>query len=662
MTEQVSATVTFPNGRTATIEGATEDAVRQKILELEKENSDIQGMPVTNEPFPRPEDRTFAGTTREGPVYARQPPSDVDISAAERGVDVKTGLTIGNIRSDLGFSPGEAFTADHLATKLAEEYGTEKEGLVRQNEIGEFEYYNKATGRFTLVDERGLSKGDLKDLYGPATTIVPEIGGSIGGAFAGPHTSVWAGGVSAAIGEYFRLAAGKRRGVHDLDAGEMLEEALQVGGISTAAGYAGEVIGFLTNKLRIVISPEGFSEQEARQILKSLDDPETKEMLQQMDEALKHTDQQYKLDVATTSGDEVALALKDTAMKSDMHFAAEMNKQQLANEDALATYLGVKTDMSPSALGDDVASEYAGNAAQAGLRAERRRIEERYARGSANAIADSEAALADLPSFDATAAGKVAREIADTHANSLRGQKKASYLAYQKEIGQVPKTYTSNIRVPVTGDIKQLNKNLNQLVKKSIISKQVSGTKTLKGVKSRRSVDLAVLDDNIKNLRAGIRAAEKGGMPAEFNVQKAQNVADELAKMRDDFLQENYPEAYSALMKAEADNTAYKDFIGKSALKTILRKGDNAIEDIGVLVFLGKYFRQTMVLPCDNLLMLRIKFLAQEQSCKIYCFNFTSRIIQMLMVWQIKSYMNHFYAIMGRLLIRYFQMIQGFCV
>jgi len=558
---------------------AEQSPAQQRLEELRTQTGQdtVQGMPLDTSPLEPPPDYRYHGLTREGPISRMISPPEEIVSAAERGVDYTTGLS-GDLRSDIGYSPGDAFTHDYIATKLAEEYGTEKAGLVRQNEYGDFEYYNKEKQRYALIDERGLSAADLKDLYGPAVTVGPELTLSVVGAFGGPWTSVGAGALGAFLGEHTRLIAGKRKGVHDLSWEEMFNEAAQLAGISAAAGTAGEIGSFALNKLRLLVSPEGFTKEEAKRMLEAFQRPELQAELREINKALD--DSTYKLDMAQASGHETDLALKDTAMKSDTAFKAEMKQQARDNDDALTDYLEVRTGADD--IRDPMLPEASGSEVQKGLRSHRDEIETRYAERSTVAKEESDRVLNDLPDFDETAAGRQAREIADSHAFALKNQKNASYNAYEGTIGQRSGTFTSDIRVPISREVVARKKEINKLVKASIIDKQTSGANALEGVRVGGSVDLAVLDDNIKTLNAAIRRADKGGGPAEFNEQKARVAVDLLEDMRDEYLEKNYPEAYAALTKAQQDNTAYKDFVGKSALKSILRTGDNAIEDISV--------------------------------------------------------------------------------
>jgi len=564
----------------------------------------VQGMPLDTSPLDPPPERKFSAVTREGPISRVIPPNEDLVDAAARGVDYQTGID-GGLREDIGYSPGDAFTHDYLATKLAEKYGTEKAGLVRQNASGEFEYYNKDLQRYALIDEAGLSTSDLKDMYGPAKTVGLEIAGAIGGAFAGPWTSVAGGSVGAFMGEYMRLNKGKSLGVHDLSWDEMFDEAAGIAGLSAAAGAGGEVASFALNRLRLIISPEGFSVEEAERMLSAFRSPELQSEIREINRALDGN--RYKLDMASASGHETDLALKDTAMKSDAGFKADMGAQARDNDDALASYLERQTGADD--IRDPMLPESSGTEVQAGLRAHRREIEERYANNSAVAKEESDRVLRDLPDLDETAGGKQAREIADAHATTLKNQKTASYKAYEGTIGQKKDTLTSNVDVPISSRVVARQKEIDALIDASIIDKQTSGTNALRssrikpevivdetpiigvdGLPARptrifergRNVDLAVLDDNIKTLRAGIRRSQKGGGPAEFNEQKAMVVVELLSEMRNEYLEKNYPEAFAALTKAELDNTVYKNFVGKSALKSILRTGDNAIEDITV--------------------------------------------------------------------------------
>ena len=165
---------------------------RAELERLRAEQIDVDTSPIELEPariqkFGNPQGR-FGEFKVPIDKFTKEERED-----AARGVDIGSELRDNDLRKALGFSPSQAFSADFLARKLSEKTGLPAEQVVRFNPRGEIEFFNPDTKRFTPVDSSNVTTSDLRDLYGPATTLGPALAGSLGGLVGGPALSI-AGG------------------------------------------------------------------------------------------------------------------------------------------------------------------------------------------------------------------------------------------------------------------------------------------------------------------------------------------------------------------------------------------------------------------------------------------------------------------------------------
>ena len=578
----------------------------------------IGNLAVDTSPVELPPARTqsFGGTTLVPEFDVKIGPSKNEISDAARGVDVRNELRDFGLRKALGFSPNQAFSADFLARKLAEKTGLPAEQVVRFNPRGEIEFFNPETRRFTPVDSKVATLADLADLYGPATTITPALALSIVGLVGGAPGSILAGGLGAWLGEIARLEHGRSLGVHDLSVEETLTRAAKIAAFDVAAGTAGQLIVQLRTLYKAIRSPTGFSAKEAGNILSEVG--KNQEIIDRINGILNRSASRnkFKLDPVADAEDALGLERRQAASKSTDESMAQRASDLKANNSALDDFardrLGIQ-DLEADLITNQGAERVA-RPVQAELLAKRRSIQAVADNNLAKAEADALGVLEQFKGLDRRAAGKEARATVSAHEDALRTTKNDAWLGYEEAIGQkTPLSegfseadrFVSNVQIPITPEIAAAHTAIRRARKLSLLSNKSQGGKALKGTKpttttkidspilgldgrpitsktvvKKNKIDLAVLDDDIKEVRDILRRGDP-----TFSTRKMRAAKDQLVRLRNNYLRINDPDTLALLEKAEAATAVHSDFINKSVFTRILRTTPNGkfeLDDVNV--------------------------------------------------------------------------------
>jgi hypothetical protein len=580
----------------------TDDEIRTVLQsEYGSPQIEVDTSPIELEP---PVERTYGQSGGFGIPQFTASPSKYSLyeqDAASRGVDIFSELDDGQLRKAIGFSPNDTYSASFIAESIAKKLGVPLENageLVRHAPgFGRLEFYNPETKRFTPVDSEKMTMKDLKDLYGPATSIGPPVAASIVGMAAGPHVSITAGATAAYLGEASRLAYGKSIGVHDLSTMEIVYESAKMAGIDLTAGYGGHFIGLGVNAVRRFSRAEGgpFDADDAEDVLKNMGKYE--EDVRLMNEALEQAgrNERFVIDPVADAENILGLELRDAAAKSNKDFAAQRAAELKANEDALTAYSQIinAVNARPGTILTNEGAAEAARPVQSAMRRAEKNIRDRYETNLRHAEDDAIEALNSLGSATAgqakAAGGSRARSIVAGYADGLESIKNEAYESYTRRIGQklpgdVDFTetvrYQSQIRVPVSDSYVQYVNSANKLIKESAITVKAQGEKALKKLKSGDLIDLAVLDDNIKQLRA-ILKSDSG----DFAKRKVRLAEKQLVKLRNDYLARAQPEVLDLLTRAESAMTVYGDFLEKNVLATVVKQtpsGKYVVDDAGV--------------------------------------------------------------------------------
>jgi len=538
----------------------------------------IGGINIETSPveLPPPKQQTFGS----GLV----PPFDVDVSgftAEEReraavGVDVRGELKDPKLRSALGFSPNQTFSADFLARKLAEKTGLPAEKLVRFNPKGEIEFFNPGTRRFTPVDNKNFSVNDLRDFYGPATTIGPAAVGAIAGLAGGLPGSIIAGGAGAFIGEIVRLQHGKNIGVHDLPQEAIIDAAIKALFLDVAFGLGGVALGELRLFGRKLLSPEGVTPAQAEDILSRLGTHQAE--IERINLLIRTSgfESKFKLDPVVDAKSPIGLELREQTAAGSKEARARRDIEIKENASALDDLSRALNNISDR--GEILTNQTAADIAapvQAALRAERQRIESIAQANLIEAENAAKEAVEQLGNLSRRQSGQQAREIVVAHSNALEGVKNSSWKSYENSIGQLTPSdegfneslrFVSNVKIPVTPNIVVAHRAATRARKASLLTRKTAGARPLKKTKIGKEIDLAVLDDDIKELRDILRRGDPG-----FSTRKTKAAENTLVKFRNDHLRSNNPEALALLEQAEKSTAVYKGFVDESVFVRILK-------------------------------------------------------------------------------------------
>lgn len=642
--------------RSGKLEGERKEAAFA-ALEAFRSPQQVGGIDVDTSPVQLPDPRPPQTFGVEGGII---PPftTSIDRFSAEqradaaRGVDVKSELKDFNLRKAIGFSPNEAFTADFLATKLAEQTGLPAEKVVKFNERNEIEFFNPQTRRFTPVDSRNFTTSDLADIYGPGTSIGPALVGSIaGGVFgtavtpgAGTFVGVTAGGgLGAWLGEITRLQHGKSIGVHNLSNEEIFNAANKVAAFDVAAGTAGQLTVKLRSLYKQIIRPKGFSGEEAEGILKAAGTHQG--TVDEINEILQRagSKRRFKLDPVAEAESPLGLERREAAARVDDVARAQRSAEMKANNSALdeaARVISGIRDLEASIITNE-GTEAVATPVQRALRVERQRIQ---AIADKNLLQAEQDAIDSLAPFrlmtskqaDKAAGGFEARQMFATHEGVLRETKTNFYNGYQRSIGQAidgdegfseALRFTSGVKVPITRDISVAHNSINKMKKESLITSKGAGPKPLKGPKPTtitktdspimgldgkpltsktvtkvNTIDLAVLDDDIKTVRNLLRKSD-----GKFSAQRLKESERLLVRLRNDYLKDNNPDALDLLEKAEKATKIHSDFVSEGAFSAMLKTtatGKYVLDEVDVF---RRVFQAESVEPMRELVKIAAK-------------------------------------------------------
>lgn len=545
----------------------------------------VGGIPVDTSPVQLPPDMNFSyGADMTGPrggppasLGQTIPRTNVTFpsytlaqrAAAAVGVDVESELQENDLREIIGYSPNKDFTIDFLQKSLSERYGLPEQEVVRWGpDSGAIEFFNPKNRRFTPVNSKNFTVGDLKQFYGPATTGGTAFGMAVVGALGGPYawiTSPTFGAAGAWLGEMMRLQKGKEFGVHNLDDEAMIKHANTVAKVDFAAGLGGEAVMGLHRVWKMIKSPTGMSAGNAQQMLDYL--RMNSDLVDELNAILRSggRDERFVLP-ARQDIKEQSIGGLDDVYKQEVKEAAE----------AVEAAARVATGAPPT--GKVMPDPSVGTPAHQAMLEESRRIQN---------VADESLEFAERQAFlilDQYGAARLAAEgrrilnVVNVHSRVLGHQEDRAWNIYRDAIGQPnpgtrafnPTTeFTSNIQVPISQHLIDTYSSKQIVAARSLLSRKATGSKPLKKPKKGGTIDLAVLQNDIEELRHLQRSQHP-----DFRGRALTRDLDALVKLRNDFLAQNHPAELRLLEAAEAASTTYHNFIGRSTLARILKPDD----------------------------------------------------------------------------------------
>ena len=494
---------------------------------------------------------------------------------AAAGVDTRNELRDTDIRRQLGFSPNQAFTADFLSKKLGDKYNLPPEQVVKMLPDGTLTYFDPGTSRFTTIDSDKFTRQDLADMYGPTHAIAPAIAGAVVGQLGGPWASIAGGAGGAFAGELMRLGKGRGMGVHDLDDEEIISAAIKLGMIDAGIGIGGEGLLALKRVGRKLLTQQSMDPNDAQRIMVNMQ--ENQGLVDEINDILRSadSDQQFRLTAGHQAEDEYGIALVDsissTSSRQRAARAAEIKAEESALSAATRGVLGL--DEAAETISR---SETAAIPAQNALRVRQQRMQLQADNSLQDAIEGGDEFLAQFGKLDREAAGSNMNGILNAHVDVLTTTKNDSWNAYQTQIGQPLKgtkayspatAMTSSVKVPVTKQVVEAHNAAITHRKMSTLANKAAGQRTLKPMKQGQRIDLAVLDDDIKELRDILRRGDAG-----FSSAKVTRDLRVLEELRYNYLAKYQPQALRLLEQAENATKAQKAFVNDSVFSTILKQ------------------------------------------------------------------------------------------
>lgn len=484
------------------------------------------------------------------------------------GVDTKTGAPVG--RADASFAPNSDYRNSYMQTALSQHYGSEVQMRIGPDS-GDSEFLNPETGKWTLVDERGLSRRDLYDMFGPGVSIAPAIALGIGGfalgAPAGPATAGTAGALGGAagtfMGEALRLSIGREKGVHDMTGEEIVTEAVKLAGIdlAVAAGTWGAASGLRGIKriLGGVGIPDDVAEAALAQMAKG-DDLVTVKTIN--DTIAEESRRRFKpgagriADNDFLQGAERAAANRGTP-KAAASIKARIDESKLALED----YYDAVTPYNRAPASEfGYAKEDAGKAAASALKAGPERRMARADEALRATQRGAREAVSELPEVSTARAGQYtedliekARAVEKAKEDALWADAKLSYGIKGDGLSD-DLLAVSPIKVKLAPSTWRETRRLQSQIDNSLFRGQKTG-KSMLLLKSNKT-DIATLQESISYLKRLRRQSARGQIALGPESVDINNTIDVLHNARARALKD-HPGVLDRIVEAEKQ-TAYR--------------------------------------------------------------------------------------------------------
>jgi hypothetical protein len=453
----------------------------------------------------------------------------------------------------------------------------------RKGDTGEIEFLDPATKRWTvaypgaaaLVSELpeavlstvGAAVGSLN----PVSAAGGPAGMAVGGAFGA--------GIGQLAGDVFRQKMGQAFGINQTQnmgsmASDAVPEAVATGAIdlgTTAIYGAGRgVKTWLFG--RQILKPE-----EAQSLLNAQmhSDALVKEINSKAGVNFNPTTAQRGAQFFNEPAEKMLTA--ESQAKTDPFIGNQLAANQTNNERALDQYFDA-ISLNQRLAGVTTPGE-GGERLRLALDAEQQ-----------GAKANAGQALAALPAnMDKGAAGRSIRETLAARYNAAKLNTDNAYAEYKTLINETEKN-PSTIAVPWTLEVRTLQKQFEAAMERSPRLRSKQSREALM-LDTKQPVNLSDLDDLLKDLRNDIRQGTKGKLDVPLNLRDAKRLEKSLTNMRNKYLEDNEPEAYQALLKAEKAQTDEANTFRYGLTKNLLTqesKGKYKITDAGVITRIMK--------------------------------------------------------------------------
>ncbi len=526
----------------------------QELAEMEEMERLEKELGADTSPFPlKPKPLMMRGGmfTESGPQgpQIRDVRSQDDKDKAAQGIDVDFQM------------PAKESYAQSLATNQDERNafvgswlnGAFPDAPRRIADNGQIEFLHPGTKRWTEASPDAMAAlGDMPELV--FSTVLGGLGAAGGNAMGGPVGGAFGGSAGTAAGQLAgditRQLMGKMYGLNQSQdllsmAGEAVPEAALAGGLDLgfkglyAAGRGVKTWFFGRQPLKPHEAAELLASQQNADTLVNKINKEVGGIFQP---STARRAAQYHSETG-----KVMLTAEGQA-STDVSVGHRIKANQEKNERALDMYFD-NTTLPHRMAGINSPSEGGAPLRQA-LDDQPFNATRQLTADKANAEDLAGAALQQMPlQASKGGAGRAVRGALNDVYQAAKKDTDVAYGNYKQIIGE-SNTKPSNIVVPWSREVTGLQQQLRDAIERSPRERSKDARKALL-MNTDKEMNLSDLDDTIKDLRDDIRRGKQGKLDIPLNLREAKRLEKSLTNMRDNFLEQANPEAYSALMDAE---------------------------------------------------------------------------------------------------------------
>lgn len=527
-------------------------------------------------------------------MQGQSPYSKNELAAAQEGVDIDRGAS-----------------AKVQALMSLPDSVPEKQAILGQltgaqtrvgPKSGKLEFIDPDTQRWTVFDGSRMA-ANIAGTLGPAIEGTGQLGGAVAGTAAGAGAgpagavagSIAGSGVGGALGKFARITAGQALGVIPKDY-PVGSDVLHAGATSAAFDLGAQgIVGGLKYARYWFKGARAFTPGEA-----AILGDQAKQADDLIDEVQKRTGLPFNptigqkvanTQLGATELGKKALGYDAALSKDNSPVMQKMEALQQQNEDALSAMF--------NAAQDPIVRQAVVNGKQVTLsRAQAgQTVSDAMTSIYNDTLEQAQKLVKQLPeNLPASESGRIMRgALSAADQDVKRTIEDPAWAKYRDATGYNPETFSSNIKLPWSDDVRSLMSSWDSRNREAIIKAIQNDNSGLKllfkkdedivspilgqdglpiklGTKDNQQVDLAVLDDTIKWIRSDARKALKNKQGVSYDERDLVSLEDVLSRMRNEWLQTNKPETYSLLQDAETATRNRAALFKQGMLKDLLIK------------------------------------------------------------------------------------------
>jgi hypothetical protein len=447
---------------------------------------------------------------------------------------------------------------------------------MRKGTTGELEFLDPQTKRWTVAYPGAAQAiGELPEAI---FSTGGAVGGGAIGALGGPPGVAVGGAAGAGIGQMAgdltRQKLGQAFGLNQTQTlGSMTDAALPEAGMVTAIdlGVSG-IYGLGRGAKTWLFGRQVLKPHEAESLLRAQSEADTlvNEVNEKVGGMFTPTTAQKGAKYFNEPAEKMLTA--QSQARTDPYVGNEIAANQAKNERALDQYFDAAT-LDQRMAGVRTPGE-GGEPMRGAMDMERQAAMD--AGGSA---------LSQLPNqVNRADAGRKIRETLTAKYSAAKANTDQAYADYKTSINE-DAGKLSTVVIPWSKETKALQ---DQFIRSIEVSPRLRSKQAREGLlfDTSNPVNLTTLDDELKQLRNDIRQGMKGKLDVPLNLRDAKRLEKSMTKMRNDYLEQNEPAAYQALLKAEKAQTDEANTFRYGLTRNLLveeSKGRFKISDAGVI-------------------------------------------------------------------------------